>query len=699
MSPVATFRPRARLVSILGEHLISDHVVGLVELVKNAYDADAGTVRVALSGLADPKQTVVIVEDDGCGMSLADLTDKFLCPATDHKAQSKRMQQRTPRGRLPLGEKGVGRFAAQQLGLQLEVVTRAAGLPEAVARIDWSKFERSDLFLDDVEVEVEERAPALFQQTGTRLTISQARRAWTRKDVEKLQRGLRRLRSPNFRLDDFQVRFQCPEYPDLEDIHASDILESSHYTFRASYDSMDDQLEYEYLVSHPDVAGREATDTVQSFSARGRQELSGPRPCCGSFFLNLHVWDRTPRYLASSGVSATDLNAHAGVSLFRDRMRVFPYGEPGNDWLHLDHDRIQNPSERIGNNQVVGFVEIDQSTCPDLIDKTNREGLIENPAFRDLRALVRSAIQLFTTLWSQDRPETRRPDDRTKQVEPPEKPLKKARALASALTRSAREDIAVQLPSEKSEARLSVNQIQASRMLEKQLGEVSQATDHQTKQQDILLALAATGMAAERVVHEFGRQVARAVQALTDLRHGREPEAALSVLQACLGELRNEFRVLAPYPGAPGERVSKVELAEAIEVARALNDNQLDLLGVELSVRGEPFSVRMRPASLIQVLDNLIFNSLYWLESTEDDREIVLDLEPRGRELRVRDSGPGIAEEVRATVFEPFVSTRPGGRGLGLYIVRELLRSASATIDLEEAHVGASFVIRFPGES
>ena len=48
---VAAFQPRARLVSILGEHLISDHVVGLLELVKNGYDADASHVRVELQGL------------------------------------------------------------------------------------------------------------------------------------------------------------------------------------------------------------------------------------------------------------------------------------------------------------------------------------------------------------------------------------------------------------------------------------------------------------------------------------------------------------------------------------------------------------------------------------------------------------------------------------------------------------------------
>jgi len=64
------FRPRARLVSMLGEQLMRDASVGLLELVKNGYDADADYVSVSLLNLGDPEQTVIVVEDDGVGMDL-----------------------------------------------------------------------------------------------------------------------------------------------------------------------------------------------------------------------------------------------------------------------------------------------------------------------------------------------------------------------------------------------------------------------------------------------------------------------------------------------------------------------------------------------------------------------------------------------------------------------------------------------------
>lgn len=101
----AAFRPRARLVSILGEHLISDQAVGLIELVKNAYDADATEVDVEILNVGDPAGTTVVIRDNGCGMTLYDIRTKWLSPAVGHKERDKRENRRARLGRLPIGEK------------------------------------------------------------------------------------------------------------------------------------------------------------------------------------------------------------------------------------------------------------------------------------------------------------------------------------------------------------------------------------------------------------------------------------------------------------------------------------------------------------------------------------------------------------------------------------------------------------------
>src|SRR5690242_4105898 len=98
------FRPQARLLSLLGEQMISDQAVGLIELVKNAYDADATHVEIELLGLSSSETTHIALRDNGFGMTRQDIEQKWLSPAVSHKERQKKARQRTPLGRLPIGE-------------------------------------------------------------------------------------------------------------------------------------------------------------------------------------------------------------------------------------------------------------------------------------------------------------------------------------------------------------------------------------------------------------------------------------------------------------------------------------------------------------------------------------------------------------------------------------------------------------------
>ena len=131
------FRPRARLLQLLGDELIGSSRLAVFELVKNAYDADAETVRIVLENI-DSSEASIVVEDDGEGMTLDTIRNIWLVPGHDHRARQRAEMRRTRRGRLPLGEKGLGRFAAHKLGNRIEVVTRADEQPECVVSIDWN---------------------------------------------------------------------------------------------------------------------------------------------------------------------------------------------------------------------------------------------------------------------------------------------------------------------------------------------------------------------------------------------------------------------------------------------------------------------------------------------------------------------------------------------------------------------------------
>jgi C4-dicarboxylate-specific signal transduction histidine kinase len=698
------FRPRARLVAILGEHLISDQAVGLIELVKNAYDADATEVEVEILDLQDPGSTTVAVRDNGCGMTLGDVRSKWLSPAVDHKDRDKRDGRRTPLGRLPVGEKGVGRFAVHQLGRRLEMVTRASGQREVVVVIDWDRFDIDDVYLDDVPVSISERDAALFRgdRTGTMIHVTGARAAWTPKLLRKVHRTLRRLQSPLTEEDQrFRVRLLCADFPELEAIDPTDILPKAHYEFRALVQDTG-RCDVEYVCRHPGTTARELAQGDVDLVPLAAEELQGATPRCGPFWLNLYVWDRSKDYLHASGVSRNELDALCGVSLFRDGLRILPYGEPGDDWLLLDQERIQAPAERIGNNQVIGLVQFDQAANLQLRDKTNREGLIENDAFLDLRALVRAAIRQFLKYWKNDRPHAR---ERTQ----PSKigSIQGARTVAAALRETASDDVKVEVPAtaipgsaaEEQQAEETaggdaarvevISQRHALDVLLQHISGTEQSICERDRRLDMLLQLAATGLAAERVVHEFGRHVVAASESIGVLRKlaaGDEyARAAIAVLDASVETLRSEFRVLAPYEMmGRAERARPISLKALAQVAIELNRGGLSSAQVDGTVIGDDWSICVRPTPLLQILDNLVHNACSWLALAPGGavRKVAIVLVPHVARVAVVDSGRGIDDETAPHIFDPFFTMKAGGKGLGLYISSELASRLGGTLRL-----------------
>lgn len=715
-----SFRPRARLVSVLGEHLISDQAVGLIELVKNSYDADATEVVVELLDLPSPESTTVVVRDNGTGMTTREIEEKWLSPAVDHKEKAKREHLKSPLGRLPIGEKGVGRFAVHQIGRSLELVTRAAGQPEIFIPINWDNFETGELFLDAVNLTVHEREPLVFTQgtTGTQIKIKRARCLWTRSLLEKVHRTFRRLQSPVWQDErtGFKLIVTCPEYPEFENLDSTDILEKSHYKFRALVDA-EGRCDFEYHCNHPGTSSRTKSDTVE-LVPMAADELHGKTPACGPFWINLYVWDRTKDYLTQSNVSIKELNAQCGVSLFRDHLRVLPYGDPGNDWLLLDQERIQDPSGKIGNNQVIGVIEVLQEDNLELRDTTNREGLIENDAFQDLRALTRAAIKLFTTYWKKDRPPAREHSSNKHGT------LKTAKEVATALQDSASEDVEVELsPSLAGKddtdtggrTTITVSQRKAVNLLIDNLDGAVASDRDKEKQIERLLMLAGTGLAAERVVHEFGRQVAAAYEAVNQLRRlapvGSRSLESVNLLGSCLDTLKSEFRILAPYESVDRTpKATLVSVRDAAEIAVTLNRRFIDENAVQVQIYGEDFELRARQSLLVQIMDNLVNNACYWLSASQAKPQRLLQilLDRSQRQVLVMDNGPGVHEEANEHLFEPFFSMKSGGSGLGLYISREVAKRLPGDLRMLTAEdervdpkfsTGACFLLDLNGTS
>ena len=242
------FRPRARILQLLGDELIGSPRLAVFELVKNAYDADAETVRVVLNNI-ERRDASIVVEDDGDGMTLETIRDIWLVPGHDHRARQRRASKRTRLNRLSLGEKGVGRFAAHKLGNRIELITRASEQPECVVSIDWAALIRQTE-LSDAMVQVTTRDPIVFcgAKTGTRITISELRESkWSRGEVRRLQRQITSITSPfASRSDRFETWLEVPGYEDwvtgVPDVDV--LLKRAPWRFRFRFD--DGRFDWKY---------------------------------------------------------------------------------------------------------------------------------------------------------------------------------------------------------------------------------------------------------------------------------------------------------------------------------------------------------------------------------------------------------------------------------------------------------------------
>ena len=441
------FKPRARLLLLLGDQLIRDPGIAVFELVKNAYDADSPSVTVTMTDIDDRDAGRIVIEDSGCGMDFQTVTRVWLEPGTDFRAEQKEESERTPvYGRLPLGEKGVGRFAAHKLGNRVRMITRKKGSSEVVVDIDWRLFESAG-YLSDVAVTVKERDAQWFteKRTGTRLEVTALRATWNRAMVRDLHRSVNSICSP-FAAQSAEFEKNLAVSPEVTgDFTAELILPDKerwleglltvekvldYSLFRARCLISKRKLEFDYHFvplpamtrvkpRHKELVGDSGMNVAFEEEQRARllDEYVGP------FHLDLYIFDRDPSVL-SLGVTdkkglKSFLDESGGIKVYRDGIRVYDYGEPGNDWLNLDKSRVNIPSARISNNLVVGGVFLSLETSSGLqlkqrpeeepeaslglIEKTNREGFVENATFRAFREAVTFATAQIVAERNRDK--------------------------------------------------------------------------------------------------------------------------------------------------------------------------------------------------------------------------------------------------------------------------------------------------------
>lgn len=678
-------RPRARLISLLGDEMVSDERVAIVELVKNAYDADADKVTVTFAGDGyQPNE--LIVSDDGCGMDLKTVLGGWFEPGT----VAKKRTERSPRGRLYQGAKGIGRFAAARLAKSLRMETKVEGAEMGVVvHLNWGEFDENS-YLDEVKINYEERElPDL--KKGTRLTLSglRERKEWGEVEFDALHERLSRLISPFDEVKEFRIDLVIPGHPSL-----TGEVEPHELTRLPKYK----------LVGRLSVDGTFSGDifadgkVIKIFE---RQALGkkGEEVHCGGFAVEVRAWDRdrqglTPFMLKfDTGLRETRqiIDVYSGVSIYRDGFRVHPYGEGGNDWLQLDNRSRQSPTTRLANNQIIAAIRISREDNPELIDRTTREGLVHNLAYESLRNWMVRILALL---------EEERYKLRPREVAKPEETHTLFEVFdLSPVIREADKQLGREHPVTKL-VRQSDEDIREG---------VIRLQEHYSR----LLMTAGLGQLVDLVIHEIGAPVGKANRELSYLEKRLnlapsgefQAEALKSInsLKAYLGQIVALRSRLDPKAAGQRGKSTTFDVADEIQANLQLFESLLGKQQIRPLVRkpSQPLVVRMMRSALGQIIANLLDNSIYWLTRHHGDGQggqidIHLLYTDAGFLLRYSDDGPGVKESDRERIFDPYFSTKPNGMGLGLFIARQIMeRYGKITYGSSCKLTGACFEVSF----
>jgi len=681
----ARIRFSTEILRRLGEELNPSPDQSLLELVKNAYDADARRCRVKLMS-TDAPGGAIRISDDGDGMELEAIQDGWLVIGRSGKSS----RERTRLGRVPAGSKGLGRLAALRMGTAVTLSTRPRGasLAQYRLRIDWTAFDEARV-VDDVVLPIKKVRRTLSSRHGTEILVKNLRSHLSRMDVKRLARAMILLADPfGDDPEGFEPVLLAPEFGDLEKLVRERYFEDADYHLiadlggdgRAEARVVDWQGAELFRATHEDLAVKRKGETYL---------------CPGASF---HLWvfrlskDNFEPRTATVEEVRTWLQSFGGVHIYYNGLRVAPYGNEGNDWLEMNLRRVQSPEERPGTNTSIGRVVIADDEGA-LRQKTDRSGFIEDEAFEELKAFAQDALE-----WMARRrlhmAEQRRALVREQVARRSSQSQKKVESAIATVPEKQRESV-----------QLAFEGYKKSRDRE---------SEQLRKEVQLYRTLSTAGITAATFAHESdGNPIKVISQSLNAIERRAKKELReryAGLLQKPVDNISRAVESLAVLGRAVlrlldhgKRRTGRVDLHRVIVTVIEMFEPFLAGRDVTLKqdlCEGAPY-LRGNDAAIESILANLLNNSLAaFVAGGGSERRVRVRTEIEGQFwfLRVSDSGPGFQDISLEDIWLPGQTTRPGGTGLGLTIVRDAAKDLGGTVEAFTSSDlgGAEVLIRLP---
>jgi len=743
----------------LGELLVGRDSTALVELIKNAYDADATEVVIHGESLDDPTTGSITVRDTGIGMTHEQFETGFLRVASRLKDTGPRQSKRY--GRRFTGAKGIGRLAAHKLARLVEVDSipdpkfTENGETGIDATIDWDEVERCKTF-DDIEqsgaIQVDD-VPRGRRIAGTSIKLRRLRRRWTPAErarffaeVQTFSPPAVLVAPPLSAIKGDKLLFDRPRIADTDaddpgfevklsgDFEAGEeywptLLQAAHWVIEIDASRSTKKVRYNIV---PTKAGRNDFE-----SARARQFTQPhPDPQHGPFF--------QARILIREGatpkIERAWLGRSSGIRVYMEGFRVLPYGEPKDDWLSIDADYRRRQKSlphlsgldfagdatdenegllSLGNSAYFGAVFLNTEDSPGLRMLINREGFVPEGGYDALVNILRTAIHLSTRVRAASR-QAEREERRENRRENAAASVGASRLdLRKAVEVSVRR--AGELATEARRLAAAGDFAAAKDRIEQAAAEYSAGSDTSQRlmtEGAILRVLASVGTQMAAFVHEINGLLGSALaleRAVESLRDDSDLPATarkkLSQLLRAIGDLRRAVERQASYltdvvsPDARRRR-SRQMLSNRFEAGKRLVEAAAERqsIMIENEIPEDLKSPPMFPAELTLVFSNLLTNAVKAARANGRVRAVG-NMTDDGVVIRVENSGKVVNPDAGERWFRPFESTTTEtdpvlgqGMGMGLPITRNILEEYGASIKFVRPSKGyaTALEIRLP---
>jgi len=672
------------------------------------------------------KENKIIVSDRGSGMSIQDLQDNYLVIGTPSRKRSIDEASKSNDKAPYLGEKGIGRLSVMRLGGVLSVKT-ATENDEAINSliIDWSDFNDIDAMLDEIDVEPTVAGEKPDKDwSGTRLIIQSLNADWTNERVMNIcSNDFSRLTDP---FKDSRERPRIAVFWNGNRIPISSmdkhLIDNAHATVKGTYRVGENGAELDCLFEafnlgfeHPHEVDRRIIplpDLEGAISGVTEKVSRTALTTLGAFDFELFWFNRRLfRGVDSIGDKRAVQALHkrwSGILLFRDGFRVLPYGEQEDDWLSLDQKALRSKGYLLNKSQFIGRVQIARINNPDLVDQTNREGLRVCPEQEAFIGLLQFVIQdhMRDFLVDIDKRYRSQPIDISQAKTDVVNLEKRAKQALRAIKRIAGPDESGIL------AELEQYIIEFKEFFDSAQFRIDEV-ENENRQ---MMQMAGVGLLVEVVAHELARSTENALAALSALKGEELPEDTMSLLKSLKSEMTSvskRVRILDPLSVSGRQRKEVFNILELINEVISGHKAQFARHAVEIKVIKPTQRVRIKAVKgmIIQILENLISNSLYWLElrgNHEQDFKprITISFDSDPLTIIYEDNGRGITIENREKVFRPFFSLKEKSkrRGLGLLIARDCMEHHNGVMILDEEvnqDTGRlhKFIMEFPSET